>query len=231
MEITEIEETYGELIFDDSINIEDYVENEEDYFDISAVRMIRRNIAIMNELVLEEYGEINDDGEFYFYSTDGYVTRWRAWGFKLSWNKLQVNFDSDFAITFSIIFLILNIINEVETLIDTINAINNNDELITEVILEAFYYLPIDIASTMVAFFSSEILGYLTNFGGWITDILTSANITRKVFQILISILLPSISDCIIVLYYALSEYSSINLGLCWIPTWKDKWGFSIKLL
>lgn len=55
MDTTEVEEKYGEIIYDYSIDTAVYVENEEDYFDIAAVRMIRRNINIMNELVLEEY--------------------------------------------------------------------------------------------------------------------------------------------------------------------------------
>lgn len=231
METTEVEEKYGEIIYDYSIDTAEYVENEEDIFDIAAVRMIRRNIKIMNELVLEEYGEITDEGEFIFYTTDEYVEQWRAWGFKLSWNKFSVNFDSDFATMFSIVFLVPAIFVEFHSLTEIVNGIKNNDDLIGHVMMEAFFYLPIEIASDLVAFFSSDILSYLVSLGGWAVDILTSSNVAWKVFEIVYGILMPSISDCVIVLYYAMAEYRGVELKLCWIPTWWDKWGFSIKTL
>lgn len=130
METTEVEEKYGEIIYDYSIDTAEYVENEEDIFDIAAVRMIRRKIA-----------------------------------------------------------------------------------------------------SDLVAFFSSDILGYLVSLGSWAVDILTSSNVAWKVFEIVYGILMPSISDCVIVLYYAMAEYRGVELKLCWIPTWWDKWGLSIKTL
>jgi|GEM_PF-4049973 len=231
METTEVEEKYGEIIYDYSIDTAEYVENEEDIFDIAAVRMIRRNIKIMNELVLEEYGEITDEGEFIFYTTDEYVEQWRAWGFKLSWNKFSVNFDSDFAIIFSIVFLIPAVLVEFRSLADTVIGIKNNDDLIEYVVTEAFFYLPNEIASDLVAFFSSDILGYLVSLGSWAVYILTSSNVAWKVFEIVYGILMPSISDCVIVLYYAMAEYRGVELKLCWIPTWWDKWGLSIKTL
>lgn len=231
MEMTEIDEKYGEIIYDYTIDAMNYVDDEADLFDIAAIRMIRRNIRVMNELVSEDCGEITDDGEFIFYAGDEYVEQWRAWGFRLRWNKFSVNFDSDFAILFSIVFLVPAIAVEFGSLADTVQGIKTDDDLISYVVMEAFYFLPIEIASQVVAFFSSDILSYLVSIGGWAVDILSSSNVAWKVFEIVYGILMPSISDCVIVLYYALAEYRGVELKLCWIPTWWDKWGLSIKTI
>lgn len=58
MEMTEIDEKNGEIIYDYSIDAMNYVDDEADLFDIAAIRMIRRNIRVMSELVSEDCGEI-----------------------------------------------------------------------------------------------------------------------------------------------------------------------------
>lgn len=132
---------------------------------------------------------------------------------------------------FSIVFPVSALTVEFGSLADTVQGIQTDDDLIVYVVTEAFYFLPIEIASQIVAFFSSDILSYLVSFGGWAVDILSSSNVAWKAFEIVYGILMPSISDCVIVLYYALAEYRGIELKLCWIPTWRDKWGLFIKTL
>lgn len=68
-------------------------------------------------------------------------------------------------------------------------------------------------------------------FPGFGQKAYATSNVAWKVFEIVYGILMPSISDCVIVLYYAMAEYRGVELKLCWIPTWWDKWGLSIKTL
>lgn len=231
MATTEIEEKYSEYIFNESIPAETYIEYEDEYFDIAAVRMIRRNMSIMNDLVDEELGQISEDFEFVFYETDEYVQQWRVWGCELRWNKIVAKFDSDCAILFSIIFLVGALAVEAGSLYTTISAIKNNDDLIATVVMEAFVYIPTDIAAQLVSFFSNEVLATLTTLGTTAIDLLTSSNIAWTVFEVIYGLLCPSLTDCIIILYYSISQNKGIDLKFCWLPTWREKWGFSIKTI
>lgn len=231
MELTEIEEEYGGIIYDYSIDAIDYVDEEEDLFDIAAVRMIRRNISVMNELVSEDCGEITDDGEFVFYADDQYVARWLCWDLQLKWNKYSVKFDSDFTIAFSIFFMIPALITGINSFLETIRGISNREDLIIEAVMQSFFYIPTEFASQIVSYFTSDIMGYLVSAVSWAVDIALASNTVWKVFEIAYGILMPSITDCVVVLYNAIKEQRGSSFQLCWIPTWKDKWGVSIKTL
>lgn len=50
-----------------------------------------------------------------------------------------------------------------------------------------------------------------------------------KIISLVISITLPSIVDGVVVLYNACKYDKGAELKGCWIPRWRDKWGFSIK--
>lgn len=88
MSTTPIEQKYGSIILlDDFITDMIDIDDDDDYFHIATVRMIHRNMEIMNELVDDEDGYIDENFEFFFWDTST-LARFRAWNFQLKWNKI-----------------------------------------------------------------------------------------------------------------------------------------------
>jgi len=228
MSTTEIEEKYGDNI-KENMEASDFVEDESEFFDVAAVRMIRRNLKKMNELVDQDLGEITEDYEFVFYETDEYVEQWRMWNFKLTWYKVGAFFDSDVAILFSILLITPAILAEGINLSKTVSDIKNNEELIKFVIDEALLYLPTEIWAYIVSALSSELMGYIISACEWGLKILEASDKVWAVIKILYDILMPSVSDCALVLYNAAVRDRGVEIKLCWIPTWWDKWGLTFR--
>lgn len=67
-----------------------------------------------------------------------------------------------------------------------------------------------------------------------ILEIVTSVSgskIALRILKVVFEMMMPSKEDCIIILYKVYTTSCGMALTLCWIPTWWDKWGFSIKTI
>ncbi len=231
MNNTEIEEKYGANIYDYTLDTETYVTDEEDYYEIAAVRMIRRNLDIMNELVDESYGEITEDGEFVFFESAETLARWRAWDFKLWWNKLEAKFDSDWTILLSIFFLGVHISElSKEMMLNQPETLFGNEETLQDLIGRACGVVGTTLAQDILSNISIIISTALTIIS--IADlILSNGSVVYKVVQIILKYMIPSLYDTLIVLSAAIACYKGMHLRLCWIPTRKDSWGCAIETI
>ena len=226
----EIEVIYEQYISYDS-NEHMYLkidEIPEEYYDESTIEMIETNIYIMNQLVDEGVAMYDSQNELEIIN-DEFAQQWAAWGFQISWNKLSVNFDKDFAKMFAFGCLAANVtlnINSVKSLANYIGK----DGFVSAILVDAFTYLPADIGSGIVSYFTnSTVLGYLCDIFPIMVGCLTSSSIAGIVLSIIMPILLPSIVDCVIVLYNACRYNKGVNLKICWIPWFGDKWGLSLS--
>lgn len=223
---------YEEIENNDDIYI-DYLYSlgldEEDIQNIIEERNIIENIDIMNEAVANEEGYIYDD-ELILYDLDAEnYARWRAWNFKIKWYMLSVNFDADFAIVFSIVFLMINIFLGNSNIESIANAIQNAD--IEDLIMQAFFYVPNDLAAQLVALKSNEALSYLITIVPDIVDVLTYKGlIWKKIIRVVAKRVLPGIKDCLITLFYAVIENRGCYFQFCWFP-YKTKLGLKIQPL
>jgi len=227
---TEVEARYGDVIFDETVESDTYVENDDDYFDIAAVRMIHKNIIIMNELVDEEYGEINEDFEFVFYETDEFVEQWRAWGFRLRWNKFSVNFDCDFAIVFSTVFMVFYMVKWCLEPSDALSYLTDEDG-VSRLIIDFCDTINRKAFEEIVTMLSGEARVTVVKLILEIVTSVSGSKIALRILKIVLEMLMPSKEDCIVILYKAYATSCGMALTLCWIPTWWDKWGFSIKAI
>lgn len=223
---------YEEIENNDDIYI-DYLYSlglyEEDIQNIIEERNIIENIDLMNEAVTNEEGYIDGD-ELILYDLDAEnYARWRAWNFKLKWYMLSVNFDADFAILFSISFLIIDILSyELQDVKEFIQ--NLQTDAATELLMQAFFYIPNNLAAQLVALKSNEAIAYLITLVPDIVSALTSKNIALKIMRIILSKLLPGIKDCLITLFYGLIENRGCYFQFCWFP-YKTKLGLKIQPL
>lgn len=220
---------YGENFLDEETFDMSYL-SEEETFEIATLRMINENISVMNELVDEGYGYINDDFEFVIFSEDEYVQQWKIWNFKLKWNKFTVNVDSDCAIVLSIITLALRTSFHGWNIHNTMNSLAaDGDAMLVAVLQECFAVLPSDIASGIVGLFADPVISILANSFSILLTIAGNSSLFLKIITLIISITLPSIVDGVVVLYNACRYDKGAELKGCWIPWIGDKWGFSIK--
>lgn len=222
-------EIYGEDFLDEEkYDISRF--SDEEIFEISTLRMINENISLMNELVNEDYGFINENFEFVLYTEDEYVQQWRIWDFQLKWNKFTVNVDSDCAIALSIITLALRTLFHGWNIRSAIHALaDEGDAIIVSVLQECIAVLPSDIVSGIVGLFADPVISILANSFSILLTIAGNSSVFMKIISLVISITLPSIVDGVVVLYNACKYDKGAELKGCWIPRWRDKWGFSIK--
>lgn len=222
---------YEEIENNDDIYI-DYLYSlefdEEDIQNIIEERNIIENIDLMNEAVADNEGYIYDDELILDDPSIENYARWRAWNFKLKWYMLSVNFDADFAIVFSIVFLMINIFLGNSNIASIANAIQNAD--IEDLIMQAFFYVPNDLAAQLVALKSNEALSYLVTIVPDIVDSLMSGCFWRRFLRILFKKALPGLNDCLITLFYAVIENRGCYFQFCWFP-YKTKIGFKIQHL
>ena len=202
--------------------------SDEDIINIFEERNIIENIDLMNEAVADNEGYIYDDELILDDPSIENYARWRAWNFKIKWYMLSVNFDADFAIVFSIAFLMINIFWGNSNIVSIANAIQNAD--IEDLIMQAFFYVPNDLAAQLVALKSNEALSYLVTIVPDIVDSLMSGCFWRRFLQILFKKALPGMNDCLITLFYAVIENRGCYFQFCWFP-YKTKWGFKIQHL
>ena len=232
MEQTPIDQEYGSVIYEYGIDPNDYVSNPDHIFDIAALRMIHRNINIMNELAQEDVGFISEDYEFVFFQEDEYVQpRWAFWGVQLKWNKLSVCADSDFATLISSVFLTGHLIFDIQSLYDTLVQIQTDEGFMQYLLNQAYFYMPADLQMEMAECFSLDVIAVLTESLVNTVDIFFSSNLAWTILDILYGYFAPSLEDCIIILLNSVVYYRGISVTACWFPTWFDKWGFSIKLI
>lgn len=217
---------YGDNFLDENYPIDESMYGEEELFEISTLRMINKNITAMNELVKEDIGYINDSYEFVFF--DDYIELWALWNFSLKWNKLTLFMDSDAAIMWSLIVLGLRTIFHGYNIKSTMASLSDDGALVA-IVQECCLVLPSDLMSGFVGLFTDPVISILANSFSIILTMAGNANVFIKALQIVVSIVLPSIVDGVVVLYNACKYDKGIELKLCWIPTWKDKWGLSIK--
>ena len=177
--------------------------------------MINRNISIMNELVDEKFGYINDEYELIFYIEDEYVQQWALWGVKVKWNKVTMNMDSDAAIVVALVTLGLRTVFHGWDMRNTM-IFMQDDAALVSVLQETLLVIP-------------PVISILANGLSILLTIAGNSSIFIKVITLAISIALPSIVDGVLVLYNACKYDKGVEVKGCWIPTWKDKWGISIK--
>ena len=227
---TPIEEKYGATIFDESVDISETVENDDDAHDIAVVRLIHENINAMNELVDAGIGHINDRGEFIVDVTDDSIARFRLYNFYLKWNSLSFYCDEQMAIVFAGVFLIARMVvgNRQTKLTNAMTTLQTQPEKVSRAISDVLDELPNDIINKMIAFFSDDVFSYVINLCSTFSTLLGT---TTPLGLILLAVkyILPSYLDCIIVLYKSIKYGNGMELKACWIPTWWDKFGVSIK--
>lgn len=201
---------------------------EELKFNIGTVSYIKNNIDLMNRLTDEEVGYITNDYEFEFFESDDYVELWRVWGFKLKWNKITANFDSNWATVFSLITLIITFGDFCRDLNDAVCALSN-EYVINDIILLAYNNTPGELTDSIIGLFNNKVLGILASIVSIASGILSSGSLVYRIIKIVISFLMPSTIDSLLVLFNSLLFNAGVQLTACWIPTWWDKWGISIK--
>ncbi len=222
------ERMYGDFL-NDAYDMSDLHENEE--FEVRTLRMINQNMSVMNELVEEGYGYINENLEFVFdCEDDEYVQLWKVWNFVPRWNKITFNGDSDVAIVASILTLAARTILHVRDILKNIKALaEEGDELLVSIFQECFLVLPSDIASGIVGLFSDPVISILANSFSILLTIAGSSNLFTKAIDIILSIALPSIVDAVVVLYNACKYGRGVEIKGCLIPWKGDKFGASIR--
>lgn len=233
---SEIEDTYSKFLKHDSDGrlLLDVNSISEEYYNEGTVDMISTNISIMNELVDEGVALINENSELEIIDED-FAQQWAYWGFSISWNKLCIKFDKDVALVFGFFFLTVAIYSNFSSVASIANYMANMDgsaqySMISAIILDATAMLPADIGSGIVGYISNSwILSYLANILPIFLGAVSSANILGRVFAIILPIILPSIVDCVIIIYNALKYNKGVEIKICWIPWFGDKWGLSLK--
>lgn len=144
----------------------------------------------------------------------------------LAWNKFSVNMGSGWAIIFSIITLIIHTgLYSFDVLFRT--PISNETAIISNTILTGLSAVD-DIAAGLVGLASNPLFAIIADVFSYLVQFATQVPFVA-IIRIVISILLPSLLDCLIVLYRAIVFNDGVEVTACWIPTWWDKWGFSIK--
>lgn len=145
----------------------------------------------------------------------------------LAWNKFSVNMGSGWAIIFAIATLALQALGY-KLDFDKGMSTDDADALITSVLSVCVISIPDDLLAGYIGLLSNPLVGVLSNVLSYMLQF-TTYNPIGAIFRILYSILIPSLLDGIIVLYRAIAFNEGVELTACWIPTWWDKWGFSIK--
>lgn len=222
------ERMYGDFL-NDAYDMSDLHENEE--FEVRTLRMINQNMSVMNELVEEGYGYINENLEFVFdCEDDEYVQLWKVWNFVPRWNKFTFNGDSDVAIAVSIVTLALRTIFYGYDFKSSVKRLaEEGDAVLVSIFRECFAILPSDIAGGIVGLFSDPVISILANSFSILITMLENSSLLGKIFSLLISIVLPSIVDGVVVLYNACKYGRGIEIKACWFPWKGDKYGASIR--
>lgn len=232
LETTPIEEKYGSIILREDFTTDMiHIDDEDDYFHIATVRMIHRNMGIMNDLVDDEDGYIDENFEFFFWNTPETTSRFRAWNFKLTWNKLNVNFDDDLSILVAMIALAIQSVFGVSDPDDAISVLNREEDMVSDLIIDAIEEVPLGLYNKFLNFFTLEILLDIASVVDVVSIILNNSSIVTKIVSIFFSVFFPSEEDCIYILYNCYVYNSSTKTQLCWIPTLRDRFGFKIEVI
>ena len=199
----------------------------------NAVVMIYNNVQAMNELVDLGAGVIDENYEFVFQGEDEYFQLFRAWGFKLKWNKASACFSGEFAIGMSLFFLIMRLINyapnqSLSRMLNDLQSESYVQNLMRAAIMDASTALWDDFLSF---FIETETILNLVQIVGILSTIIGSANIFVRVVKIVIDLLLPSVTDSLIVLYNAMINGRGAKLTCCWFPWRRDVVGTSLKVI
>lgn len=201
--------------------------NSDDIQNILEERLIVGNINLMNDAVDEGIGYIDNDTliivEDPFFA-ENLSLRWKAWGFKITWYQLSVNFDSDFAFVFSLVFLTGSIFaGGLDDIIDILKS-ENTDELfdsIKNIIEDKFY-------SDFVELINGEFIDFVLSLISEIDNVIGKSAIFKKVVVFLLKRMMPPVTDCIIIFLNSIYKGKGMYLAFCWIP-WKGKFGFTIR--
>ena len=219
--------TYGNFL-EDSYELS--ILSEEGEFEVRTLRMINQNMSVMNELVEEGYGYINDNLEIEFYHEDDYFQLWSVGKPIFRWNKVTITGDSDVAILVSIITLALRTIFHAASIESCIRSLSDDgDAVLVAVLRECIVALPSDIAGGIVGLLSDPVISILANSFSILVTLAENSDVILKVIMLLISIWLPSIVDGMVVLYNACKYDKGVEIKRCWIPWKGDKLGYSIK--
>ena len=215
---------YGHLYLDTSDV------DETDDFDVATAQMIEQNLAAMNAMVDEGVAYIDDSYELVVIGDDDFLQQWSAWGFKLSWNKVTVNMDKDYAILFSSICLVVNVVTISYNIKNLAKNISDKNGM-KDVLYAALNVLPSDISRYIVAFFTNDAIATLLETLCAAVQLLISSNPIVTVLSIVLSYIVPGLVDSVVVLYNACRYNKGMYVKFCWLPWFGDHWGLTIKSL
>ncbi len=227
-------EAYAHFGNTEAIEVYDYNFDDTNFTDeqliaIGEIRMIYYNIEIMNQLVENELGYIDSNGEFVFTEFDNtMLSRWACWGFSLKWYKLSVNFDSDWAILFSILALIAGLWANFDSL-DEYLCEAKSATTVEESIELGCKVVDKRIQNIIKNFFSDDAISEIIDLTSMLADVIRSASVVNTVLTTIFKYVIPDLEDSIIVLYKASKFGYGVKLTICWVPVWGQKWGLSIK--
>lgn len=224
----------GYLIFDIS---EIEIASDIEY---AAIETITENVHVMNKLVEKEVGHINEEFEFVIdeekIENDPTYNYDAIWGFELSWNKVSACFHQDSALILSVVLLFCRL--TLHTLFFSIEDIFeelSEQAVVTQTINEAIEEGCEDIIEAelyqLLGFFNGEIIIDILNIIQLNVELFKVTTIFGTVFSLILSLLLPSTLDCIIVLYNSMVNSCGAKLIGCWFPTFDDRLGVSLEVL
>lgn len=216
--------------------------------EITTIQKITSHVYVMNCIVNEGGGSINEDYELELSDSYDETTipdnvfpetvdapfdigqiTWEIKDFTLSWYKFTVKVSNGFSIIFSVLFIAMNLGLVGLDVYNALSAISA-DERLANFIIEAFVFLPEDLAAGLVGLKSNAVLAFLTRIFSIAVGLLTATCIEIQIITILISLFIPSIVDSIVVLANSILFYKGALVQYNWqlICFWDD-WGISIR--
>ena len=199
----------------------------DDIDDVFEERRIKDNIDDMNEVVESGEGYIIDGeiviyDEYFSYNS---LVRWKQSEFKWGWYKFSIKLDADWAVVVSLLFLVVNVfwVTDIKNIVEVLQS---NE--VSEILRKAEENLAGEIFTRVVALFNNDFNDFIASFIPEIGNIVNSSNVIRKIIQLLLKKMIPSLEDCVIVLVNSAYKDKWMYLGFCLLP-WKGKYGFTIK--
>lgn len=246
---------YSQMTIDDRAYLRELLLSNSDgvsaatiEYEIASLEMVRRNVSMLNALVDEGAGTIDSNGNFSFDDTDSEEdlvdvfnednnivdpafdhTRF-TWFFNVvhfSWRGFSLNLGSGIALVFSLFCIFSYLSANIVAPIQAFQTLSR-DDAIANLITELMVQIPNDLAAGLVGLKSYGVLATLTNLLSIFLTITSSLSFTLKVITVAISLCLPSVVDCALVLYNAMTFYKGANLSYNWNVSshWKY-WGIS----
>lgn len=210
---------------------------EEGPYHYEIIETINTHVSIMNELVEEDLGYIDEDYTFQPTTRENLAARLRAYNFTLKWNKLSIRFDRELSIDASLCFLASRIFFDclridVENVVELISTEEYLTKLLNEVINDIKGEVNSKIASTLSTLRGEPEKAEMLSMLSLVEDVSKAPTLFLKAISIISAFFLPSILDSTIVLFSSLLFDYESTLTSCWIPIRKkDSFGASLNVV